>query len=63
MNQQIQISYDLTLSCHFLIHVPKYDNEEPGKDLNVLAAWIQGYTGKGVVVTVVDDGESRRNSL
>ena len=25
-------------------------------DLNVLPAWIQGYTGKGVVVSIVDDG-------
>ena len=27
-----------------------------GVDLNVLPAWIQGYTGKGVVVSIVDDG-------
>ena len=25
-------------------------------DLNVVPAWIQGYTGKGVVVSVVDEG-------
>ena len=28
----------------------------PGHDLNVEPAWIQGITGKGVVVAVVDDG-------
>ena len=28
----------------------------PGRDLNVEPAWIQGITGKGVVVAVVDDG-------
>ena len=28
-----------------------------GSDLNVEPAWIQGITGKGVVVAVVDDGE------
>ena len=27
-----------------------------GLDLNVVPAWIQGYTGKGVVVSIVDDG-------
>ena len=27
-------------------------------DINVEPAWIQGYTGKGIVVAVVDDGES-----
>ena len=27
-----------------------------GRDLNVVPAWIQGFTGKGVVVSVVDDG-------
>lgn len=28
-----------------------------GLDLNVEGAWIQGLTGRGVVVSVVDDGE------
>ena len=28
-----------------------------GVDLNVLPAWQQGYTGKGVVVSVLDDGK------
>ena len=27
-----------------------------GRDLNVVPAWMQGFTGKGVVVAVVDDG-------
>ncbi|KAG7238134.1 hypothetical protein INR49_030196, partial [Caranx melampygus] len=26
------------------------------QDLNTKAAWAQGYTGKGVVVTILDDG-------
>ena len=26
------------------------------RDLNVKEAWAQGYTGKGVVVTILDDG-------
>ena len=29
-----------------------------GKDLNVEPAWMQGITGKGVVVSVFDDGTS-----
>ena len=29
-----------------------------GRDLNVVPAWMQGITGKGVVVSVVDDGKS-----
>lgn len=29
-----------------------------GLDLNVEGAWIQGFTGSGVVVSVVDDGET-----
>ena len=27
-----------------------------GSDMNVKAAWLQGYTGKGVTVTILDDG-------
>ena len=30
-----------------------------GKDLNVEPAWMQGITGKGVVVTVFDNGMSQ----
>lgn len=26
------------------------------QDLNTKVAWAQGYTGKGVVVTILDDG-------
>ena len=29
-----------------------------GRDINVVPAWMQGFTGKGVVVSVVDDGEA-----
>ena len=28
-----------------------------GRDLNVVPAWMQGVTGKGVVVAVIDDGK------
>ena len=29
-----------------------------GRDINVVPAWMQGFTGKGVVVAVVDDGKA-----
>ena len=31
-------------------------NRGGGLDMNVKQAWEQGYTGKGVVVTILDDG-------
>ncbi len=31
-------------------------NDDSGNDLRVEPAWIQGYTGCGIVVGVVDDG-------
>ncbi|XP_076465888.1 furin-like protease kpc-1 isoform X3 [Babylonia areolata] len=33
-----------------------YLNRGGGLDMNVMKAWEQGYTGKGVVVTILDDG-------
>lgn len=30
--------------------------EYQGRDLNVEPAWLQGLTGEGVVVAIVDDG-------
>lgn len=29
----------------------------PGLDLNVAEAWALGYTGKGVTIAIMDDGE------
>lgn len=31
-------------------------------DLNVEKAWLQGYTGKGILVAVVDDGQQVNES-
>ena len=28
-----------------------------GRDINVVPAWMQGFTGKGVVVGIVDEGK------
>ncbi|XP_069784213.1 proprotein convertase subtilisin/kexin type 4-like isoform X2 [Narcine bancroftii] len=33
-----------------------YLNNEIPNDLNVLSAWKQGYTGQGIVITILDDG-------
>merc|ERR550519_108603 len=30
-------------------------------DMNVQGAWVEGYTGKGIVVTILDDGVEREN--
>ena len=33
-----------------------WQNRGIGLDMNVLPAWQKGFTGKGVVVTILDDG-------
>uniref|UniRef100_A0A8C6MH77 Furin (paired basic amino acid cleaving enzyme) b n=1 Tax=Nothobranchius furzeri TaxID=105023 RepID=A0A8C6MH77_NOTFU len=53
-DSQVRVLSALTtryhLSFHFLQSNPTH------QDLNTKAAWAQGYTGKGVVVTILDDG-------
>lgn len=39
-----------------------YLNRGNGRDMNVVGAWRKGYTGKGIVVAVVDDGVNGTNS-
>ncbi|XP_037800101.1 LOW QUALITY PROTEIN: proprotein convertase subtilisin/kexin type 4-like [Penaeus monodon] len=34
----------------------------PGYDLNVIGAWRRGYTGRGVVLSVLDDGIQAKNA-
>ncbi|XP_041465327.1 furin-like isoform X2 [Lytechinus variegatus] len=36
-----------------------YLSRGPGLDMNILPAWQAGYTGKGVVVSILDDGIER----
>ena len=31
-------------------------------DMNIIPAWQKGYTGKGVVVTILDDGIERNHT-
>jgi furin len=38
-----------------------YLNRGGGNDMNVQGAWQQGITGKGIVVTILDDGVERTN--
>ena len=38
-----------------------YMNRGGGHDMNVQEAWAQGYTGKGVSVTILDDGTEWKN--
>lgn len=33
-----------------------FQNRGSGLDMNVQSAWLEGATGKGVVVTILDDG-------
>ena len=46
--------------------IPQYNvgqsGGKSGLDIKVLPAWIQGYTGRGVVVSIVDDGKLTSNS-
>lgn len=34
-------------------------NRGNGLDMNVIPAWLEGVTGKGAVVTILDDGLER----
>ncbi len=43
------ITYYLCVCFSFLQH-------RPNRDMNVQGAWQQGYTGKGSVVSILDDG-------
>jgi hypothetical protein len=43
----------------YLINKRSQETEEK-LDLHVVPAWALGYTGKGVVVTVLDDGKQKK---
>ncbi|XP_013925110.1 PREDICTED: proprotein convertase subtilisin/kexin type 6-like [Thamnophis sirtalis] len=48
----------------FLRMDPKHcedNNSQCRSEMNVLGAWQRGYTGKGVVVTILDDGIERNH--
>ena len=39
-----------------VLRVSLRQNRGIGLDINVLPAWQKGFTGRGVVVTILDDG-------
>uniref|UniRef100_A0A915I652 P/Homo B domain-containing protein n=1 Tax=Romanomermis culicivorax TaxID=13658 RepID=A0A915I652_ROMCU len=80
-NQQMQISYNMTISRHSRRPINKHEGKcywpdpyycnrkqwhlldaekhEDGGYLRVEEAWKRGYSGKGVVVSILDDGIQR----
>lgn len=49
-------SLKISLQILILLHVPQNGGAKDGLDMNVAPAWQKGYTGKGVVVSILDDG-------
>ena len=49
-------------SCTTIAVIWSTQNRGSGRDMNVMEAWRKGYTGKGIVVAVVDDGVNGTNS-
>lgn len=46
----------------FLFQIKKKNGgAKDGLDMNVSPAWQKGYTGKGVVVSILDDGIQRNH--
>lgn len=44
------------------IYASVFQHREEHMDMNVIPAWQKGYTGKGVVITILDDGIERNHS-
>ena len=42
---------------HTHTHLAQVNRKERGHDINVTDVWLEGVTGRGVVIAVVDDGE------
>ena len=42
-------------------HVFQHGGGQGNYDMNVIGAWNKGYTGKGVVVTILDDGIEKQH--
>lgn len=52
---------DNCLCCHSVLVClqSRSNGDRRMLDMNLLPAWKQGYTGRGVVVTILDDGIER----
>lgn len=48
--------FSFCLLCIHLVFVCLLQNRGMGLDMNVQEAWAEGVTGKGTVVTILDDG-------
>lgn len=44
------------------METPLNDNQSVKTDLGVVSAWQKGYTGKGVIVSILDDGLEWNNT-
>ncbi|MED6250023.1 Neuroendocrine convertase 2 [Ataeniobius toweri] len=53
---EVNMSDPLFTKQWYLINTGQADGT-PGLDLNVAEAWELGYTGKGVTIAIMDDGE------
>ena len=52
------VTLDLSvISRFFQLNTGQLNDSDVGRDLNVERAWLQGITGCGIVVAVVDDGK------
>ena len=51
---------DLISYCFVVVVVVQVNTGQtdgpPGVDLNLMNVWKQGYTGRGIVISVLDDG-------
>jgi subtilisin family serine protease len=63
MRRIFKYYYKLFSSCFLAVHVSltlvelfMLQNRGQGLDMNVQPAWLEGITGVGVVVTILDDG-------
>ncbi|KAI3363258.1 hypothetical protein L3Q82_011894 [Scortum barcoo] len=59
---EVNMSDPLFTKQWYLINTGQADGT-PGLDLNVAEAWQLGYTGKGVTIAIMDDGEYKASTI
>ena len=50
------------MNFQFLVFIFQHGGAVGKFDMNIIPAWQKGYTGKGVVVTILDDGIERNHT-